>query len=215
MHMQPFRAEIDASVSRLFPWIHWEPIHFLSFSQCWSKTQTCTVGSGGASGLVLPRREMYQFYKWGTHNVSFYPGNFNFPFPNLVGQKAILVSCTFHLEQKIVSCIMYNEIWTYCQWRDIARRDVASFFISGGSACISPRRLNDNRSISQLLGCDVGRDETAFRCVRMHTCVCLLCTCVLIHACAHDHVCVCVCVLSCMLPPGHCGDSGSVQSRRC
>lgn len=55
----------------------------------------------------------------------------DFPFTNLLGQAAIEVSCTFHLEEKIFSCIMYNEICTYCQQRDIAVRDVASFFHLG------------------------------------------------------------------------------------
>lgn len=109
----------------------------------------------------------------------FCPCNFEFPFPNPAGQTDIEVSCTFHLEQKIVSCIMYNEIWTYCQRRDIAVRDVPSYFIFGrwewASACISPWRLNDNRSISQLLGCDVGTERITCDgdvCVYMHICVC-------------------------------------------
>lgn len=83
------------------------------------------------------------------------------------------MSCTFHLEQKIVSCIIHNEIWTYCQWRDIAVRAVASFS-SWGSACISPRRLNGNCSISQLLGCDVKKGDAC----------CGVCTCVYLPVCA-------------------------------
>lgn len=55
----------------------------------------------------------------------------DFQFPPRVGQAAIKVSYTFHLETKIVSCIMYNEISTYCRWRAIAMTEVASFSILG------------------------------------------------------------------------------------
>lgn len=34
---------------------------------------------------------------------------------------------------------MYNEIWTYCQWSDIAKRDVTSFFILGLSLHFSSK----------------------------------------------------------------------------
>lgn len=66
---------------------------------------------------------------------------------------------------------MYNEIPIYCQWRDIAERDVASSFIFG--ACISPPRFNDSRSISQLLRCGVGGERSVVRCGRVHICVCV------------------------------------------
>lgn len=70
---------------------------------------------------------------------------------------------------------------------EILPREMWHLFSSWGSACISPRRLNDNCSTSQLLGCDVWREMSTFRCVHMCISVCCL------------HVCVCSHVLESQL----------------
>lgn len=89
MHTQPFRAVIDASMSRLFPWIRRDPIHFSVFPNAGLKAKH--VGSGGASGSALPRRKKACTSPLNEVPIMclFIQVISDFPFPNLVGQTAI------------------------------------------------------------------------------------------------------------------------------
>lgn len=104
MHMQHFRAEIDASMSRLFPWILSDSIHFSALAIAGLKPKH--VGSGGASGPALPRKKKNLSHKWGTQNVSFYPSNFRFPISQSSGSDSHLG--VMHISFRAEDCLLHN-----------------------------------------------------------------------------------------------------------
>lgn len=63
----------------------------------------------------------------------------------------------------------------YCQER------CGILFHLGAQLAFLLQRLNDICSISQLLGCDVWREMSTFRCAHMRICVCRLRVCVCSH----------------------------------
>lgn len=104
MHTQPFRALIDAWMSRLFPWLHWDPIHFSVFPNAGLKPKHVQSGVAVLQGQSDQEKKIYQFYKRGGCNV--YPGNFRLPVSPSSGSDSHLG--VMHISFRAEDCLLHN-----------------------------------------------------------------------------------------------------------
>ena len=104
MHTQPLRPLIDAWMSRLFPWLHWDPIHFSVFPNAGLKPKHVQSGVAVLQGQRNQEKKIKQFYKQGGRNV--YPGNFKLPVSPSSGSDSHLG--VMHISFRAEDCLLHN-----------------------------------------------------------------------------------------------------------